>query len=372
MAQHATHLKNLSALRFFAALGVMIFHIEHKKGLFDFPSALDRVPAISLVGYNSVTFFFVLSGYLITFLLLREKMVSYTIDVPKFYTRRALRIAPVYFVTILVGFFVLPLSPLFYIPGQTEALLEHRLPASLLSFAFLSNVAFSIYQNMASVDQTWSVSVEEQFYLFWPLVMLAVKPTHLPRVLVSIIVVGIAIRIILQPVPVLGTLAYLNWFGCMAIGAFAAIAAHDPNSRLFRILSSSAVFWAALVLTIAFLLLNLMPRAIRLAEPEINSVLFCVILLGVSTRQAAAVNLDSHKWRLLGNLSYSMYMYHNAFIALFCNLAVAGGVHGMASNAIIYPGAIGGTLLASWLSYMTFERRFLQMKERYAIIPSTA
>src|SRR5712692_1492145 len=101
------HFPGLNGLRFFAALAVCASHVELLKQYLGYPSAYDR-PAVYEVGRLSVTFFFVLSGYLITYLLLIEKQATGTISLRDFYVRRILRIWPLYYLLMGLSFFVVP------------------------------------------------------------------------------------------------------------------------------------------------------------------------------------------------------------------------------------------------------------------------
>src|SRR5258706_15966300 len=94
---------NLNGLRFLAASGVVVHHIEQVKYLYGLPNVWTDL-AMAKLGGLCVSLFFVLSGFLITFLLMEEKKLYQTISVGKFYVRRMLRIWPVYFIVAILGF----------------------------------------------------------------------------------------------------------------------------------------------------------------------------------------------------------------------------------------------------------------------------
>ena len=102
------YFSGLNGLRFFAALAVIITHIELIKEQMEFPGLHSKNKIVFELGGLGVVFFFVLSGFLITYLLLKEKEQTGTINVKKFYLRRILRIWPLYFLIVALGFFVLP------------------------------------------------------------------------------------------------------------------------------------------------------------------------------------------------------------------------------------------------------------------------
>jgi len=154
----------LDILRFFAFLGVYLSHsLRHDPAQLMKSHITEKaallLAAIASSGRFGVQLFFLLSGYLITSLLLREKEVTGHINVRAFYVRRILRIWPLYF-------FVLTLAALWPWSG--------RLPLSYFAgFLLLAGnwivVLFGVADSWAII--LWSVSIEEQFYLLWPLGM---------------------------------------------------------------------------------------------------------------------------------------------------------------------------------------------------------
>ncbi len=121
-------------------------------------------------GDLGVNFFFVLSGFLITFLLLKEKHEKRSISIPRFFLRRILRIWPVYFLTIVMGFFLIPYVFKTGNPAYFPFMIN--IPTDKLPWYLCFAVNFDMVIHGISylvVVILWSVSVEEQFYLVWPL-----------------------------------------------------------------------------------------------------------------------------------------------------------------------------------------------------------
>lgn len=370
---------NLNALRFFAALAVILFHVELKKSLFGFPSVWGEWYFISSIGYHAVTFFFVLSGFLITYLLMKERDTYKTISIGRFYGRRVLRILPVYLLTLVVAFFVLPHFPIFDVPVQTKELVDHFWPALGLCLVFLSNVMLVVFHNLANVDQTWSVSTEEQFYLFWPLLMAWLPPRRMVKTLIWFIVVLAALRFAFAASPnsPMVTLLMLNRFGCMAIGGLGAIVVMNKPPKLFPFLTSKKTFASVLLVTALFLCFNIFPREIRAIQPDCYSVLFCILIINFSVGAGVKAPLDHPLLRLAGDCSYAAYMYHNIFIALGCNILLRMGYKDSLTwtsfaNLALYVSVLVVTFLASWLSYVLMERPILRFKTRFSPIQSSS
>src|ERR1051326_2201548 len=110
----------LHGLRFFAAMMVVFSHVELMKEYHGFANVYDSSQAVYESGRLGVTLFFVLSGFLISYLLLVEKKVSGTVSIRKFYSRRILRIWPLYYLLILITFLIVPRLPFFAVPKYSE------------------------------------------------------------------------------------------------------------------------------------------------------------------------------------------------------------------------------------------------------------
>ena len=115
------HFPNLNGLRFFAAFFVIIGHIEFYKDFFSLPN-IWGMPFTRNIGARSVHFFFTLSGFLITYILIAEKDEFNTIFVKNFYRRRILRILPLYYFIVILALFILPQFAFFQIPELSAEL----------------------------------------------------------------------------------------------------------------------------------------------------------------------------------------------------------------------------------------------------------
>jgi peptidoglycan/LPS O-acetylase OafA/YrhL len=162
-----TYFNNLDALRFFAAFGVITSHIAD---WFKFPSnTIGRYTRIIISldgesGNAGVSFFFVLSGFLITYLLFEEEKKYNGIKVLNFYVRRILRIWPLYFLTLFIGFVIYP---------KLSMENFHETASWPMYAMFLANFD-NIFQlpRCGILGVQWSIAVEEQFYILWPLLFL--------------------------------------------------------------------------------------------------------------------------------------------------------------------------------------------------------
>lgn len=161
---------NLNGIRAIAAIMVIIHHIEQFLGIMGKPNYFEN-PIIMQIGKLGVTLFFVLSGFLISYLLFAEEKKERTIFIKEFYIRRILRIWPLYYLIIFLSFFILPNIEWFYLPQFWEPIQQHLGLYLSLFLLFLPNLALSKGVILPYGSQSWSVGVEEQFYLIWPVLM---------------------------------------------------------------------------------------------------------------------------------------------------------------------------------------------------------
>lgn len=197
MAESKIYFPNLNGLRFIAALMVIVHHIEQIKLVLKDKSYKEIDFFNGIMGTQAVIFFFVLSGFLITYLLLLEEKQFKFINIKQFYKRRILRIWPLYFFIIFLAFFVLPHISLFNIYNLYDSNIYKDLIKKLALFIFLlPNIALSIY-SVPYAAQTWSIGCEEQFYIFWPIVLKYIKTKRL-TLMISIFLIYTIIEKVLM------------------------------------------------------------------------------------------------------------------------------------------------------------------------------
>jgi peptidoglycan/LPS O-acetylase OafA/YrhL len=361
----------LNELRALAALLVFFHHIEFHKwseGLSSIVEIKFLYSFIHHAGRNAVIAFFVLSGFLITYLLLKEKEKTGTISIKAFYIRRILRIWPLYFLTVLIGFVVMPLlykTGLFNdqktYTGFIKELNYYTLPLFLL---FLSNIALKYFKPVAGASQSWSVSVEEQFYLVWPNIIKYTKGIKRTLLIVlSILCLKFILSALIMQVSGKGLLLEiinLISFQDMCVGAIAAIllfwnVSYEKmkNSIQSRILL--AVVFAALL--IELFMFN---------HPFILSMLFALLILLIVSQKIEIKFLN-----YLGTISYGIYMLHPLMI--FISFSIAHQIKNQwIFNLVFYLLSLGLTIAAAGVSYKYFEAPILKFKKKHAIIQSGA
>ena len=269
-----------------------------------------NLPSTTLAGMVGVNLFFVLSGYLITGILLAEIRSNGKIDIRRFYERRIRRLVPALVAVVLAT------GVLMAAQGK---LVEYLGPAGVSLF-YVSDIAKAAGYDLGYVGHTWSLAMEEQFYLLWPAILL-----FLPRrLLVPGVLLGILGSIALQVV---------------VVGWQDNVLAHfRPDVRADAILWGCLIAlvpvrvprWAAVVSAAGLLVLSLTfvwPYAIAM-----SSVLSAVLVAGAANVAAPL------SWRPLvrvGEISYGLYLWHAIPVGLFMERTLAGDVLAMAGAVVI-------------------------------------
>jgi peptidoglycan/LPS O-acetylase OafA/YrhL len=351
--QKTLHFGSLNGLRFFCILPVLWHHAPVWSHMNDAPQLLRS-------GFLGVDFFFVLSGFLITTLLLREEAKHGTFSLKGFYWRRFLRIVPVYFLVVTV-------LALYYIgvKGQTDFL--RILP---FYYLFLSNF---LVGDIPMLAPTWSLSVEEQFYLIWPLMLLFTPRRFILHVLAGLIALNVVavtggLRIIgIAPIEV-GPLVIKMFTATYAptfIGAGLAImlnskAGFAALGKVFGYRSSAPVTFLILLLILSF------------RPSDVTGWPNLLIHLSMASCLTSIVIREDHMLRGLltfrpivrvGEISYGIYLYH--LIGL--HFAKIGLTQlGLLDNWLTFVTYSLVAIVMAEISFRYYETPFLNLRHRKA------
>lgn len=346
------HIKNLDTFRAIAALIVVVGHIElFRQNCFG-SKTYDYLPN----GHIGVILFFVISGFLITFLLMKEKETFGQISIKNFWLRRVFRIWPVYYLVLIISMFfyesVPPLKNIAYV------------------LAIMPNFSHALKCGWSTSPQIWSVGVENQFYLLFPLIVMFISPKRLLNFLLMTIVVFAASPHIIDFVNLRlweneslatfnGMFFYQSKFDCIGIGCVAGYLYAEKHKWL-RFLYGKVSFIVCLLLCILFWCANI---RIPYFTDEFMAVLFAVVILNMCTNPNLCINIDSKVTAFLGKVSYGIYMYH--WIVLIIAFKVLPIYDNWYSILLLYIFVLGCTVLVAWLSYISYEKYFLNIKKRY-------
>ncbi len=361
---------NLNGLRFIAALLVIVHHIEQFKDLLGFKNYWHN-PFVAGVGKLGVTLFFVLSGFLITYLLLTEKHETKTISIKDFYIRRILRIWPLYYLVIGLSFFVFSKIPFLEISDWSTFLFDRIALKLFLFVVFLPNLALITFPPVPFASQSWSVGVEEQFYLIWPILMKKAKNKEF--ILYFVIVSYLIIYLIGFPLlkqfywsnymQVIKDFVHFLSIDCMAIGGLFALYLFKKN-KILKFLYNKYIQITTLVSLIILIGLGV---GIPYVHFEVYAILFGIVILNLASNPKSVLNLEYKPLHYLGKISYGIYMYHPLGIII----ALKGlNILGTRSVLLQYFFCILITTLIASLSYHFLESYFIKKKVLFSKILS--
>jgi peptidoglycan/LPS O-acetylase OafA/YrhL len=331
---------DIDGLRALAVLSVILFHISH---------------SILPGGFVGVDIFFVISGYLISlnlFTEISEKRFSLT----NFYYRRVKRIVPVMLVVCLV---VTVIAQLFMIPEDAEDTAR----SAFWSLFSLANVYFWLNQDtsyFASASEElpllhlWSLGVEEQFYLIWPVLLMILIPIVTRKtIMVSLLLVCLASTVLAEltftSIPMFTYYMLPTRIGELLIGAVVALNQVSPNGIRIKKVAASALSWLGLILLFSSFVLitksDVFPGLWSLL-PTVGAGL--IIFSGTGHKGFVQKLLSIKILVFLGLISYSAYMWHWPILAFY---RYANYEINLATGSILF----GVIICVSWLSYQYIE-----------------
>ena len=339
------------------------------------------------IGWVGVSLFFVLSGFLITGILLDMKKSFAAKDYFfKFYGRRFLRIFPLYYCYLLIVVLLTTwLISIPYRPNYMRTALEQVWYAVVYMYDFF--FATAAFQHSNFLDHFWSLSVEEQFYIFWPLLILLVPEKSLKKLFIGFILLGPLFRLVFFFVHASGEFRFLAEtpaqavyplpFSHMDAFAFGAYISRFkiPRARtqfLLLLVLLPAIGYAAQFIASgsigpvsAFGYPLLLPDAYQFIWGyTLLNYLFAVVIYGVAREGWAVHFLEQSPIRYLGKISYGLYVYHFP-VVWFAGRIADLGVEPPILKPLTALIALAGTLLAASLSYSLLERPILNQKEHY-------
>lgn len=345
------HFAALDGLRFVAILSVVFHHSPLTTAMAPWSVLFTR-------GFLGVDFFFVISGFLITSLLLRERERKGRVSLAGFYKRRALRILPLYYlvVTAIGGYYVL-------LRGSADA-------ADYWPFYYLFLANFLV-GDIPMLSPTWSLSVEEQYYMVWPLLLIA-----LPR---RFLLWGVALATVPYVIVIESGLGFARWpvgplnislqltaYLPILMGAALAILLERRESFtvLWRMLGhrwASVGFWALLIAELALLPGNLSGWPYPVVHLTMTALIGSLViredtpLMPLLTLQPVV---------RIGMISYGIYLLHHLarhFAVVITERFFGAPADHLAFFMFLF---VGGSILLAEISFRFYERPFLALRHK--------
>jgi len=313
-------ISSLFGLRGMAALAVVIYHFSDQRGLMaHFP------------GPFAVTLFFELSGLLITWLLLQEMEKTGRANLRRFYSRRALRLFPVFYVVWILYRLARPF------------------PGSWATFFYMGDYYYAVHQRYSAMTIAWSLGLEEKFYLLWPLLLARIERPRLIKILCAMLIAEPVYRSFLI---FLGHQPY-TWFAfdcrldALVLGCLIALLAKDGWTPP-KWISHPGTPLGALILVLAL-------------QNDIAVYALGVVL--VSTVARPTWFLNNPVSGFLGVISYSLYLCHAAAREILWPLIASRFPLHNAAAAFLAQFLLA--LAVAALLHSLVERPFLRLKDRF-------
>lgn len=362
--------ENLNGLRFVGALSVLLFHCFtlNKEVWGDFKNTQWFYLLFKVMnkGHLGVVLFMVLSGFLITSILLWENKTKGKIQLKNYFIRRILRVWPLYFLIVVFGFFIFP-----HLPYGTETV--HELWRFSLFLSNFDEILVGLYDNLNFLTITWTVSVEEQFYIIWGLIIGVFTFRKQSSFLIyfsAIILFSLIFRSIN-----LGNdrVLYFHTFSVMADLAFGGLTAFfafkGKAKQLFENLTRGKII---LFYIIGFLVLAVETPILKDSifytfERLIPEMFFAFIILEQVYSKRSFYKIDKIPYFFQsGELTYGFYMYHSIFIyfwAIFFQnqMLTSKPWHFFLFIFFVFV----STYITAYFSFHYFEKRFLNLKKRF-------
>jgi peptidoglycan/LPS O-acetylase OafA/YrhL len=372
---------NLDGLRFFSFFFVFLyhtylsfFHNAKEKS----PDAYNTVELLFSNGNLGVNFFFVLSGFLITYLLIKEKEIKGTIHVPNFYIRRILRIWPLFYLCLFIGFIVLPI-----VKAKMGGVVNES--ANPLYYLFFANNFDFMHTWPTKPDALvlsvlWSVAVEEQFYLTWPVILKIVPYRFYKYVFLGIMLLSLLFRSFYTGLDDHDFgVRYFHTFsliGDMAFGGLLAYYCSFENAfkrfvENMNRLQIAMIYLGAITVTIFRYELFTVNSVAVVFERLVIAFFYGMIILEQSYARHSFFKMSNFKLiSKLGIYTYGLYCLHLlGFLAADVLLSKTGIDKTTLTFAIAGSSvALVISVIISLVSYHLYEKRFLKLKDKFAFI----
>ena len=365
------YFKELNSLRFIGFIGVFFGHVFFSNS----PEIINSKLYATLfsygkiLGFISIDSFFVLSSFLITWKALEEIKFTNTFQFKNFLIRRSLRIWPLYFLIVFLGFLIEYFKSYYFLESE-------KLPSIWNFILFILNydIIENGYNFLFFMVFMWSISVEEQFYVFWAIIIKWFNK-YLLAISFLIILISLLFRVCFINDSLSLNFHTVSALGNFGIGALTAILAFKyPHfiSKLQSLTRNTILF----VYLIIFSFFILMPFLIEnnffiITQRVLFSIFFSFIILEQSYCDKSIVKVSRIKYfNFFGKISYGLYCYHGIIITII--LQMSGFLsESLLNSLVLYPIIIFvSTLAISQISFRFYESKFLNFKSKFSFLSS--
>lgn len=346
----------LDGLRGYAALMIVLSHMPRISNTELGQTMFDLINSLK-ISYLGVDLFFILSGFLITRIIIREKYEN-RFSLRSFYIKRALRIFPIYYLTIIACGFLFSWDGIGYLA------------------IYGANYYFSFYDSVHPLAHTWSLSVEEHYYLLWPVVIYLFSLTKIKKYTLPIIitlVIGFIISAYLTlSEEVVDNMLYMGTqFRILSLGLGSMLAFYEQ--KLVRI-KKATVRTSILLTGLTFYILVIVAhegifeaiaptRVLQLFLFSLSSLfLFVFVLLQENKKNSFNDLFNNKPIKFIGKISYGIYLYHYPIFFYWGITQKQIGSTAVSVGEFIIPFAF--VFIVSILSYFLIEKPLINYKRK--------
>lgn len=361
------HFHSIDALRFFAFFKVYLLHLPIQ-------GAFPIFAFLKSGGGIGVTFFFVLSGFLITYLLAHEKSNTNQINLSRFFLRRAFRIWPLFYLMVFIAFLL---------PYEFKQSIGFHMVGGGYDFDWRYSFTFLENYKMLLADQApkttplpvfWSLCIEEHFYLFWMLSIFVLPIKHILKFLILCFPLSWLARYI-EPyifhnvlVNTNDLFTNLDFFASGGILGY-CVALHYEQLMSFIQKIKIEIKWLTLILILLFVIFQniILPNEVGsilfIFRSSIIAILF-TILISFFLPEDSSIRIKSKLLSFLGVRSYGLYIYHIIFIHISFQYCLNHKIliDNWLTLSLFIAFTLGGSIIISSISYKYIEMPFLTLR----------
>lgn len=353
---------------------VLVGHTEQIKGFHNYKCYFHEFPFIFQGGHLAVIFFFVLSGFLITHII-KTKLSENKFSVSNFYKKRVVRIWPLYYFIVILGLYVIPQLGFMahnseWVDSLSQLNSKELTWTTIFYFVVLPNLSL-FFGTFEYIGHTWSIGVEEQFYLIWPLLMKWFRSNTM-RLLLGVLAVVWTIRAVSGVLDWNILHAFISIFkiDAMALGGISAIVILQyPKAKSYLVNR-----WTELGALGAVFGFYLTDTHFGILSDEIYAVLFSIIIVNAACNPKTVMRLERIKpLGYLGQVSYGIYMYHpiTAMLSLLLFNAIKPSyMASLSSNLVFYGLVFVVSTAVAVLSYELVEKRIMNWGRKKWLKPA--